>query len=470
MNRKKEYIKNTFLLAIGRFSTQLVSFLCIPIHTRYLLTEDYGRIDLYQTLISFFVPIISLRLDIAAYRFLSEHCSNSEKRQKYINAIYSLLLLTIITSVLIAILIKIFVKIQYFEFVIANLVAMSIATVLQHALRGIRLNKNYSICSLISSSILFISTIIMIIGLHMDGRSILIASILSSIATIVYSTLYLKPKINHHSFINKTESKELLAYSSPMILDATSWWIVSVSDRAIISFFLGVAANGIYSVSCKISNILNSLFIIFNLSWQEAIMNHKDDKDGGVYLSSLGNNIIKLFLSISVITIAMLPLLFDIVIGREYNEAYNYMPILVYANIFSIISTLTGSILIISKKTKIVARTTLVSALINTIINICFIKSIGLFAASVSTGIAYLVISIYRYIECRKIIDFKLDIKSLAAYTALFLSVSGVYYINNSILSIGAAALVLPVFAVLNRSLIIGVIKKRRDNKPSMTK
>ena len=40
---------------------------------------------------------------------------------------------------------------------------------------------------------------------------------------------------------------EMIKYSLPMIPNLLSWWLVEVSDRTIITFFLGIAVNGIYS-------------------------------------------------------------------------------------------------------------------------------------------------------------------------------------------------------------------------------
>lgn len=464
MNRKKEFFRNTIILAIGRFSTQLVTFLCIPIYTHYLLTDDYGLIDLYQTIASFFIPIVSMRLDIAAFRFLSDYRKDDEKKQKYINSIISLLVVSTIITIVAGVVLGIISNIRYLPYVIINLIVLSAATVLQHSLRGLGLNKDYSVCSVITSALLFFSTVLFIIVLKMDARSILIASIISNIANVLFCLFKIRPKRIKKSGYLSSESKELLAYSAPMIVDATSWWIVNASDRTIISYYIDVAANGIYSVSCKISNMINSLFLIFNLSWQEAIVAHKDDKDGGDYLSTLGNNILSFFLVISLISIAGVPIIFNIVIGENYSDAYNYIPLLVYANIFSIISTLAGSVLVVYKKTKIIARTTMLAALINLIINMLLVRYIGVYAAAISTIVAYMVISLYRYNACRRTTRFKLNINSIVFYSLLYGVGCIIYYQNNSTLStIYCASLALFLLLIYKRVVVkvISNIAKR---------
>ena len=80
--RNKEYYKNTVILFIGKFVTQFMSIILLPLFTRYLLTEDYGYVDLIQTYLSLFVPILTLRMDSAVFRFLIDARKDEEKKAK----------------------------------------------------------------------------------------------------------------------------------------------------------------------------------------------------------------------------------------------------------------------------------------------------------------------------------------------------------------------------------------------------
>lgn len=46
----------------------------------------------------------------------------------------------------------------------------------------------------------------------------------------------------------------MVLYSLPLIPNAILWWVMQVSDRYILTLFLGVAANGLYTVAAKIPN------------------------------------------------------------------------------------------------------------------------------------------------------------------------------------------------------------------------
>ena len=46
MNRKKELLKNTMIITIGKVCTQLITFFLLPLYTNFLTTLEYGKIDL----------------------------------------------------------------------------------------------------------------------------------------------------------------------------------------------------------------------------------------------------------------------------------------------------------------------------------------------------------------------------------------------------------------------------------------
>lgn len=54
-----------------------------------------------------------------------------------------------------------------------------------------------------------------------------------------------------------------------MVISAVALWIVNLSDRICVTFFLGLEVNAIYAISNKILNLINSFYSVFNLAWTE---------------------------------------------------------------------------------------------------------------------------------------------------------------------------------------------------------
>ena len=86
-------------------------------------------------------------------------------------------------------------------------------------------------------------------------------------------------KYFNKKLIDKKLIKSMVKYSAPLVPNSLSWWIVSVSDRSIISVVLGAASNGIYAISNKFPTIISSLSGVFNLSWSESAALHINSED-----------------------------------------------------------------------------------------------------------------------------------------------------------------------------------------------
>lgn len=456
MNKNKELVKNTIIIFIGKFCTQFITLLLLPLYTHFLSTEDYGYIDLIQTYLTFFIPLILLKIDAGIFRFLIDARKSEEEKNKIItNGIFIMFVELIISTILFAVTVKIF-SIKYSILIVMNLISLSVLTFLLQIVRGIGKNKQYSFSSIIAAIVTIVLNLIFLVGFHKNGKYVLIASLISNIICTIYLLIVNKILKNVKiKYIDKKLIKDLLKYSIPMIPNELSWWIVHVSDRTIISYALGVAANGIYSVSCKFSNILSSIFNIFNLSWQESAALHINDTDKDEFFSNVINKVFNLFICFCIGILACLPFVFELLIKDSYREAYKYVPILLLANIFSVLIGLIGSIYVAKKMTKEVAKTTMIAAIINLTIDIALIKVIGIYAAAISTLVSYMLLAIYRYIDVQKYVKVKIPIKNIVVNSIIFILVVVLYLYNNIALNVINLLLCILYAIIVNKELLI---------------
>ena len=470
MNRNSEFVKNTVLLFIGKFATQFMSLLLLPLFTHYLLTDDYGTVDLLQTYISLFVPILTLKIDSAVFRFLIDKRKEEDGQKEIISNIMFILGITLLITVIIGGITYFFLDIKYFGYVIINIIVLMFSSVMLQILRGLGKTKEYSIGSIITGVVALAVNIILIVGFKFGANSILIASIIANIICSIYVILNVRLfKLIKISKVNKARLKEILAYALPMIPNSLSWWLVNVSDRTIITFFIGAAFNGIYTVSCKFSNIINSIFSIFNMSWQETASIHIHDEDKDVFFSNMINRILFLFASGTLLVLVAIPIFFSILIGEEYQSAYNYIPILLYSDSWNILVYLIGGIYVAKKETRKVANTTIGAAIINLIIHIALIKIIGLYAACISTLVSYIVMGIYRYIDCQKYVKLRISINKMITYTLIYGICSIAYIMNNIYLNILNVLIAIIYIFISNRQDIKAggriVLKKKKKRR-----
>lgn len=453
MSRKKDLAKNTLILTFGRICTQFISFLLLPLYTAILEPEVYGIADLFNSYIYLIIPLVSLMLDQGLFRFLLE-CREDEKRKKtLLSTVLLINCIEIMIYLLIYMVIQRFLGSQYKIFLLIDVILnIFLNTLLQFA-RGIGKNGVYAISSFLSASMTVVSNVVTLVFLRMGAWGLFISTVVGRssalIVTLVLLRIWKYFRINEFS---KDEAKCLMSYSLPFIPNQLSWWIIGVSDRTIISWFLNVTANGLYSVSNKFSSIYITFYNIFNLSWTESVSLHINDKDSEEFLETTINTMFKLFYAVCIGIIAYMPLVFPLLINERYNQAYEQIPILMLAVLFQVVVGLYSVIYVALKKSKEIAKTSFWAAVINIGVDVALIKFIGLYAASISTLVAYAMMLVYRYFHIKKYVNVPLHKKGVYLLITIVVCIS--YYYNNIFMNI-FMALGITVFAViLNKEFI----------------
>lgn len=453
----KELIKNSLIILLGKGSTQLIVFLLLPLYTAVLTTEQYGVMDLITTYVTLLSPLISLQLENAIFRFLIDNRKNENNKKTYIMSSALTLGVLLIIGLLIITTITLCFKIKY-GFYLAFLVLITmVSNYLLSIARGLGRNIDYAKGSIIAGLTSVILNLILLLKFKLGVSGVFISQIISNFACSCYCFFKLDIikylKLKH---CDKNKAIELLKYSLPLVPNSVNWWIINASDKTIVSYFLGVASNGIYSVSNKFSAAFIAVYNIFNLSWSESASIHINDnsKDRDEFFSSTFNNMYKLFYFLSLLLISILPFLFKILVDESYIEAYKYIPFLLFGSILNVIVGLLSGIYIAKKLTKEVAATSLFAAIINVVTDFFLIRRIGIWSAVFSTIIAFGSMTIYRIIDIKKYVELKIDYKFLILSFILFFAVTFVYLKNNLILNILNFCVCLIFLFVFNKNMI----------------
>lgn len=460
MNRNKELAKNTIILTVGKICTQFVSFLLLPLYTALLIPEEFGIVDLFNTYIALLVPIFNWQFENGLFRFMLDN----RECKPWIKKVFSTVIITNIFQSIIYLtffMIAQFFIVSDYKYFLAIDVFLNIFlnTLLQFP-RGIGSNTKYSIASFLSATSTVILNVLFIAGFRMGALGMFWATVCSKILTILY--LIFSVKIWRYFSVKAYDRKlfqDISKYSLPLIPNQLSWWVVSASDRSIISFMIGVAANGIYTVANKFSTVFITFYNIFNLSWTESAALHINDEDGEEFLTDTINTMFKLFSCICIGIIAYMPFVFSIMINKQYNEAYYQIPILMLAVLFQVVVGLYSVIYVSLKKSAEIARTSIYAAIINLVVDVCFVKIIGLYAASISTLVAYATMSIYRYFHVKQFMNIKLNKKDIICTIIISLLTLITYYSKDLIWIVINAAVVTIYAIVANDKFIVSVIQ-----------
>ncbi len=460
MSKGKDLAKNTAIVSIGKICTQLITFLLLPVYTAVLSNEEYGVVDLLNTLTSLLLPIVTLQIEQGIFRYLIDCRENNEKQIKLITTIIRFMIIQSIACIVIFLCVSPFIHNEYKYFLMANLLMGIFSSLLLQICRGLGDNATYAIGSFITGAFTVVLNVIFIVAFRWGAYGMLGATAISNFICAVYIFLkrkiykYIKPKQ-----FDKKILKEIIKYSVPLIPNMISWWIVSASDRTIISAVIGIAQNGIYSAANKFSGVFTTLYSVFNLTWTESASININSEDRDEFFSKILDFVIRFFGCLCLETIAVMPFVFNILINEKFAEAYYQIPILILGSVFNILVSFVGSIYVAKKLTKEIAKTSIISAVINIFVNIVLIKSIGLYAASISTVIAYALMFIYRWIDVKKYVKFNVNKILMFALTIMYGITIFTYYLKNTTISVVVLVIVV-IFAIITNLNSVSYLKQ----------
>ena len=455
MSKKKELMKNTIIIFCGKVCTQLISFFLLPLYTGYLATKDYGIVDLITTYVTLLVPIITLELEMSIFRYLVDSRGREKETKKLMSNNFYVLLIALLVFSILYIVVTSFWKFDFRWLILIDIIICTFSGNFLQISRGMGRTLDYSISCLITGAFTIVSNIFLIAVLRLGAVGMITSMALANGLGALYLFVRLKLyKLINFKLVDKKLIKEMYRYSIPLVPNGISWWIVNVSDRSIISFVLGTASNGLYAVSNKFPTILSSLLGVFNLSWSESAALHINSPDRDEFFSDISNTVTKLFTCLGVGMIACMPFVFPLLINSKYNGAFNQIPILVLGSVFNVVVCLYSAVYIAKKMTKQVASVSIIGAIINIIVNVLFIKKIGLYAASISTTVSYFVMMVYRHIDLKKYVKIKYE-SGLIIKTVLIFTFSIIlYYQKNMILNIINLIVVVIYAFIMNKDFL----------------
>lgn len=469
MSREKTLVKNTALLTIGKICTQMITFFLLPLYTAILSTEEFGIVDLLNTLVSLLLPIITFQIEQALFRNLIDVRDNEQEKKKIISTGIFTVLGQSIIYLLIFLIISPFVNNEYKYFLVTNVIAYVFASIFHQIARGLGNNKEYAISSFISALVTIVTNVALLVPIKLGAKGMLIGNLLGQ----VVCSLYLLVSLKLHRYISFKEFeyellKKLWKYSLPLVPSVISWWIFNASDRVIVSGLLGVGQNGILSAAHKFSSVYITFFNIFNMSWTEMVAMQIKDDDIEEFFNRMFNTMVRLFVAMGIGIIACMPFVYPLMIDNKFSEGYFQVPIMILSSIASIIVSLLAALYIANKDTKTPAKAAAFAAIINVIVHLVMINYIGLYAATISTLVAYTVMCIHRVWDINKKY-FKVSIDNeLLIKASLVLSGVLIIYYSNNILFYAMGVLLAIIFAWdLNRKSIDQIITvlKRKLNK-----
>lgn len=439
---------------IGNFLIKGITLLTLPIFTRLLSTTDYGLFNTYISYVSVVTIIIGLgfygTIKNAKYDF-------RDNLHKYMSSVFFISLLALISLLIIFNLFfqQIENLVPFDQAVINILILQSFGSALIQIV-SIRytLDFDYKKYLTISFITTFANVVISIalISIIFDTNKFYGLVLGSAIPVILTGFILFFLVMRQGKFL---VSKEMYSYGiklgTPLISHSLSQVVLAQFDRIMILNLVNAAAAGIYSFTYNIALILKIIYMSFDSVWS-AWFFAKMDQEEYSEIQEKSNYYISFFSIITIFLLMTSQELIKLLAPPSYWGGIQLASPLLLSVFFLFIYSLPAGIEFYFKQTKLIAKSTVVAALLNILLNYIFIQMFGYVAAAYTTLVTYILLAVLHWHISKKICSLK--IFDISHFVIMSLSV-----ISSAVITSLLNNYILLKYVILICILIVFVIK-----------
>lgn len=389
------FIKRLGLLGLTNVMNALVGLILVPIFTKGRPLEEYGLwVQINVSL--FLIPgLTCLGLPYALVRYIAGE-KDKNKTKEAVYSIFSVILTinAVLAPLFAYLIIKYFGngELKLIPIFTILLFIQAISMVGWNYLRATQKIKRYS-SLMITQNLLTVFgvgyAIVKDYGIYGALFALLAIRLLMFIILLYEIISDLGVHIPRFMYI-----REFLKFGLPTIPGNFSAWIVSSSDRYLIGYYLGVKYVGYYNPAYSLGSLLN--FIIGPLGFLlpatlSKLYEEEKIEEVKLYLEYL----LKYYLVIAIpavfgLSILAKPLLAILSTQDIAEKSYLVVPFVAISTLLFGVYVILAHVLVLKKRTDIVARIWIVAAGLNFLLNMIFIPRFGILGAAITTLVAYI--------------------------------------------------------------------------------
>lgn len=381
------------------FSTlsSTIPFVLLPILTRYLSPDSYGRLAMFNLLVMFLIPLMRLEMQNALKREYVDHKSDFTDYLST-STIFSALMLVLFLFTLGISLFFVDILFGLSSFWLCLILLVTFGKVQWGNFIGLmQIQDRPFLCGMwgLGMTIFtFAVTIYLVVVKGFDWEGRLWPEFLIHFVILMPLTLYMyKRMFSMRLRFDTTKLKEMLTFSLPLVPVAMASYVIMTADRIFLTNMEGLETVGLYSVAVQISAVIGLLVSSFRPSWEAWVYRNlatiSPDGMRKTVIAIYSYGLFLLLVAFSMVFV--LPYILPFLIGPEFLQSGAYMPWLILAGVMFGFYTWMMPFILYIKKTKILNYIMVFIAILNCVLNYILINEFGAVGAAQATFISYLI-------------------------------------------------------------------------------
>ncbi len=463
-NEKTKNVLGSFLeFFYGNFVVLLLGFISLPLITRLLSTDEYGRTSLFLSATTIIYIFAILGLDQSYIRYYySEKVDTRKLFRQCLNV--PVILIVLLSGIYF--LFSHFFNELLFERdgidVTLLVIGYTVTSVFERFLfLNIRMEqkgKLYSNLNILTKvlNILFIIIFVKVLG--DDFRVGLYEMTLPLM--IVTALLLIRFAVSGRGYeagAHDITRRELLQYGIPFVPMLLMEWLLSSMDKWSIRFLNDFSETGVYSSAMQIMTILLTLKITYVAFWSPIAMKKYEQEDEAVAKSFFADIFqkVQFLCMLAAFGLTAFRSIIVLILGSKYRGAVKIIPFLALMPVLSILFEMTGQGIKFKKKPVYFNYASLFAIICNLAGNLLLVPRLCGVGAAIATAFTYIVYFAIGTYFAQKCYPVKYDMRRFVTAAAVYTVYAAfATFTDNEWMNITAGVILITGLMILNKKAV----------------
>jgi O-antigen/teichoic acid export membrane protein len=392
----RAFVKDGALYAIPSFLSRGLSLILVPLYTRVLSPSDYGSLDLLMTFAGVVNLTIALEVSQGVARFYASE-PNPQRKVAYASsalwftvAVYTLFAAAMLTVPGLSTLIMGQRGLDLaFTVGIGYIWVNSIYYLIQNQFRWELRSVDYLVTSILMTLVTAGVAVVLTVVFRWGLVGLLVGSASGCTAATCVGLYRLRSSFR--AVIDVRQLKQMLAFSTPLVVSGIAVWLNTYVDRLVIRHFLTIDDVGLYGVGYRIASVAGLVMAGFRGALTPLVYANFQKPDAPVQLA----RIFRCFVAVALTVFLMLTLFASDILQIMTTPAFfggavvviYLVPVAFLANMY-IFSPGIG----IAKRTHILVWVNVGGGLLNLLLNLVLVPRMGISGAGLATLISFMAV------------------------------------------------------------------------------
>lgn len=391
-------IKNTFLKSIGSYTlvniiNKGIPFLLIPLLTHYLSKEDMGILTNIESLITISVTLIGVNLSSSVTR---QYVKKGVDIKSYISTAFRIVLLSFVIVTLLYGGLANFIS-ELTEIPKEIIYVISIYAILDNLMEVILAlwrmrDKAFSYGSYrIARTIIELGiSLLLVVGYSYNWYGRFYGLYVACVVSGLFAAFYLMKNKFLTANYKKGYAEHFLKFGIPLIPHSISGVLIMYSDKIIITQYLDIGQNGVYSVAFTIGMAISLLQNSFNQAWvpmlfKKLALNSRTEKIKLVKITYL---YMIVMLLLALVLWGITPIIYSF-LGEDFSGGMGVVAIIGFGFAFNGMYKMMVNYMFYAEKTFVISLITIFLAALNIGLSIYLIKDYGIVGTAYASAITF---------------------------------------------------------------------------------